>query len=137
VTSIDRSGPNWFERLAVIVKDHCRERNYKLRYAGQSRGYTAWDIEVPGRDPAVRLQYSAGSYWIKFFGPFACSRIEDDVSPEEAQDAVRFLLKLLDSYADSNTRVISRSRRWRRPHQELHLADGTIVTRYGSRPPPG
>lgn len=73
-------------------------------------------------DEVFLLTFSGGFTWPEF-----------GYEPQEAREALHHQLRLLDSYADPATRMVSVKRALRRPRTELHLSDGTVLWRRGGR----
>jgi hypothetical protein len=126
--------PPWFADLDAAIREHCRQRSYRVSDGGRDRfGYRTWKIDVPNREEPVRLSLNGEVVLQTFPGGFTLP--EFGYSPEDVKEAVREQLRLLDSYADPATRTVSVRRVLRRPRTELHLSDGTVLWLRGGRRP--
>jgi hypothetical protein len=126
--------PSWYADLADAIRGHCRERGYQVSSDLLDRfGYRNWKIEVTNREGSVELSVNGEVFLLTFPGGFTWP--EFGYEPQEASDALRDQLRLLDSYADPATRMVSVQRTLRRPRIELHLSDGTVLRRRGGRRP--
>ncbi|MFL6133618.1 MAG: hypothetical protein ACJ72A_12480, partial [Nocardioidaceae bacterium] len=126
--------PPWHAELADVIREHCRERGYGLSDGGRDRfGYRTLSITVPNREGPVELSLNGETFLLTFPGGFTWPEFE--YAPEAAKAALQDQLRLVDSYADPDTRTVSVKRALRSPRTELHLSDGTVLRRHGGRRP--
>jgi hypothetical protein len=122
--------PPWYGGFAVVIREHCRERSYRVDDAGRDRfGYRSWHIEVPDRAGPVHLSFNGETVLLTFPGGFSWP--EFGSLPAEANQALEDQLRLLDAYADPTTRTTRVRRALRSGRTELHLSDGTVLWRHG------
>jgi hypothetical protein len=65
------SEPPWYAGFTVAVREHCRQRGYRVDGGFRDRfGYRTWNIEVPNRAGQVQLSLNGETVLLAFPGGF-------------------------------------------------------------------
>lgn len=93
-------------------------------------------MSVPGREGEAKLSFNGEVFLLDLPGGYTWAQF--GYTDEDAQEALRNQLALLEAYADPRTREVEVARSLRRPRTELRLSNGAVLRRRGwSRGPAG
>lgn len=125
-----REPPRQLAQLAAQVERHGDARGYAVRSLGAAHdGYVAFLVSIPGREGEAKLSFDGEVFLLDLPGGYTWP--EFGYTDEDAQEALRDQLALLDAYADPRTHEVEVARSLRRPRQELRLSNGAVLRRRG------
>ena len=125
-----REPPVQLAQLAAQVERYGEIRGYAVRSLGaDDGGYLAFLTSIPGREGEAKLSFNGEVFLLGLPGGYTWS--EFGYTDEDAQEALRDQLALLDAYADPRTREVEVARSLRRPRVELRLSNGAVLRRRG------
>src|SRR6476659_5620117 len=120
--------PVQLAQLAANVERHGDIRGYTVRSLGaDDDGYLAFLMSIPGREGEAKLSFDGEVFLLDLPGGYTWE--EFGYTDEDAQEALRDQLALLDAHADPRTREVEVARSLRRPRTDLRLGNGTVLRR--------
>lgn len=125
-----REPPVQLAQLAAQVERYGDIRGYAVRSPGaDDGGYLAFLMSIPGREGEAKLSFNGEVFLLDLPGGYTWP--EFGYTAEDAQEALRDQLALLDAYADPRTCEVEVPRSLRRARIELRLSNGAVLRRRG------
>lgn len=125
-----REPPVQLAQLAAHVERYGNIHGYAVRSLGaDDGGYLAFLMSTPGREGEAKLSFNGEVFLLDLPGGYTWA--EFGYTDQDAHEALRDQLALLDAYVDPRTHEVEVSRSLRRPRMELRLSNGAVLRRRG------